>query len=39
MEGVVGVEIADSGMRLVAALDTARGARRWSTRLAAPPSA
>jgi glucokinase len=39
MEGVVGVEIADSGMRLVAALDTARGARRWSTRLAAPPPA
>ena len=38
-EGVVGVEIADSGMRLVAALDTERGARRWSTRLPAPPTA
>jgi glucokinase len=37
--GVVGVEIADSGMRLVAALDTARGARRWATRLLAPPAA
>ncbi len=38
-EGIVGVEIADSGMRLVAALDTERGARRWSTRLPAPPAA
>jgi glucokinase len=38
-EGVIGIEIADSGTRLVAALDTARGARRWTTRLPAPPSA
>lgn len=38
-ETVVGVEITDSGMRIVAALAAERVARRWYTRLAAPPSA
>jgi glucokinase len=35
----VGVEIADSGTRLVVALSTERGARRWHARLPAPPTA
>ncbi len=35
----IGVEVSDSGMRLTAAVDTAHGARRWSTRLQEPPSA
>ncbi|GAC1450134.1 MAG: hypothetical protein PVSMB4_08800 [Ktedonobacterales bacterium] len=36
---VVGLEIADSGTRMVVALEAERTARRWSTRLVAPPSA
>jgi glucokinase len=36
---VVGVELAESGMRLVAAVSPERGARRWSTRLQEPPPA
>jgi glucokinase len=36
---VVGVEIADSGTRMVVALEAERATRRWYTRLAAPPSA
>lgn len=36
---VAGIELADSGMRLVAALSHERGARRWSARLPEPPSA
>jgi glucokinase len=35
----VGVELADSGMRLTATLDLTRGARRWSMHLPEPPSA
>jgi glucokinase len=34
----IGVELADSGMRLVAALEPVRGARHWSARLPEPPS-
>jgi glucokinase len=34
----IGVELADSGMRLVAALEPARGARHWSARLPEPPA-
>lgn len=34
-----GVEVADSGTRLGVALSPERGARRWSTRLPAPPTA
>lgn len=36
---VAGIELADSGMRLVVALSPERGARRWSTRLPQPPTA
>jgi glucokinase len=35
----IGLELAESGTRLVAALEPARGARRWSARLNEPPSA
>lgn len=38
-ERAIGVELADSGMRLTATLEPTRGARRWSTRLPEPPSA
>jgi hypothetical protein len=36
---VAGIELADSGTRLVVALSPERGARRWFARLAQPPSA
>ena len=36
---IAGIELADSGTRLVVALSPERGARRWSERLAQPPSA
>ncbi|HEV2238126.1 MAG TPA: ROK family protein [Ktedonobacterales bacterium] len=36
-ERAIGVEVADGGMRLVAALEPTRGARRWSARLPEPP--
>jgi glucokinase len=35
----IGLELTESGTRLVAALEPARGARRWSVRLSEPPSA
>lgn len=36
-ERAIGVELADGGMRLVAALEPTRGAHRWSARVAEPP--
>ena len=36
---VAGIELADSGTRLVVALSPERGARRWSSRLTQPPTA
>jgi glucokinase len=36
---VAGIELADSGTRLVVALSPERGARRWFARLSQPPSA
>lgn len=35
----IGIEVVDSGTRMVAAVSAERGARRWSTRLDAPPAA
>ena len=36
---VVGIEVTDSGTRMVAALSAERGARRWAIRLPEPPAA